>query len=204
MHATCAIMAIYTWLLETEDKWNKNNLSCRAVGLGLCSVAARIGGILSPIILLLGDYFEILPFLLFGSSAVLAGLLALLLPETQGQKTTTDAERRSRVRKVSAKLIFKSWLGCEQINYLVFKRNWNVSRMISTFQALWLESESYRLRCKILQHKIDNLSFVHFRCQCMRSGSDDQSIVDLEEIDTKDGDLAMTNPAFDATEEKSE
>ncbi|XP_071801412.1 organic cation transporter protein-like [Asterias amurensis] len=58
----------------------------RAVGLGVCSVAARIGGILSPVILLLGDVFESLPLVLFGSSAVLAGLLVFLLPETRGQQ----------------------------------------------------------------------------------------------------------------------
>ena len=49
-------------------------------------MAARIGGILSPVILLLGDVFESLPLVLFGSSAVLAGLLVFLLPETRGQQ----------------------------------------------------------------------------------------------------------------------
>ena len=46
-------------------------------------MCARIGGILSPYIMLLGDYVSLsLPFIIFGILSILAGLLALLLPET--------------------------------------------------------------------------------------------------------------------------
>ncbi|XP_071801497.1 organic cation transporter protein-like [Asterias amurensis] len=128
--ATFSIIYLYTTELFPTP--------VRAVGLGLCSVAARVGGILSPIILLLGDVFEALPLILFGSSAVVAGMLALFLPETMGQKLPQTLK----------------------------------------------EGEDFG------------------KCKCMGGGTD-ESIVDLEEIDAspKDG-LALTNPAFEVTDEK--
>ncbi|XP_022088432.1 organic cation transporter protein-like [Acanthaster planci] len=54
----------------------------RSVGLGASSMAARISGILCPIILILGKYWEPLPLCVFGGGSVLAGLLSLILPET--------------------------------------------------------------------------------------------------------------------------
>ncbi|XP_038078074.1 solute carrier family 22 member 13-like [Patiria miniata] len=71
----------------------------RSIGLGMSSLAARIGGILSPIILLLGDYLESLPLIVFGSSAVLAGLLVLLLPETKGRKLPQTLEEGEEIGK---------------------------------------------------------------------------------------------------------
>ena len=71
----------------------------RAVGIGVSSVASRVGGILSPIILLLGDSIASLPLILFGSSAVLAGLLALFLPETKGQKLPQTLEEGEEMGK---------------------------------------------------------------------------------------------------------
>ncbi|XP_022084723.1 solute carrier family 22 member 13-like isoform X2 [Acanthaster planci] len=57
----------------------------RSIGLGMGGVAAQLGGILSPIILLLGKYVESLPQTLFGSSAALGAILLLLMPETKGR-----------------------------------------------------------------------------------------------------------------------
>ncbi|XP_072182317.1 organic cation transporter protein-like [Diadema setosum] len=58
----------------------------RSVGIGLCSMSARVAGILSPLILLLNQAWEPLPVLIFGVSSIAAGLLALFLPETKGAK----------------------------------------------------------------------------------------------------------------------
>ncbi|XP_070567616.1 organic cation transporter protein-like [Ptychodera flava] len=58
----------------------------RNVGMGGSSMSARIGGIISPYIMLLGDYvWEPLPFVIFGFLSILAGLLALFLPETRNK-----------------------------------------------------------------------------------------------------------------------
>ena len=50
----------------------------------MCSMSARISGIVAPFILILGDYWAPFPFVIFGVNSLLAGLLALLLPETHG------------------------------------------------------------------------------------------------------------------------
>ncbi|XP_047373579.1 solute carrier family 22 member 12 isoform X4 [Sciurus carolinensis] len=52
-----------------------------AVGLG--QVAARVGAILGPLVLLLSVYGPSLPLLVHGTVPLLSGLAALLLPETQ-------------------------------------------------------------------------------------------------------------------------
>ncbi|XP_077977749.1 organic cation transporter protein-like [Glandiceps talaboti] len=68
---------IYFWATELFPTPVRN------AGLGVSSMCARIGGILSPYIMLLGDYVSLsLPFIIFGILSILAALLALLLPET--------------------------------------------------------------------------------------------------------------------------
>ncbi|XP_072018557.1 organic cation transporter protein-like [Amphiura filiformis] len=57
----------------------------RSAGVGISSMASRAGGILAPLILILDEYWAPLPIIIFGSSAIIAGLLVLLLPETKGK-----------------------------------------------------------------------------------------------------------------------
>ena len=64
----------------------------RGVGMGFAVVVSRIGTMLAPYILLLGSYSPCI----FGLSALLSGLCALLLPETLGRQmpeTLQDGER---------------------------------------------------------------------------------------------------------------
>ncbi|XP_022107237.1 organic cation transporter protein-like [Acanthaster planci] len=68
----------------------------RTAGVGICSVSSRIGGIISPLILLLGSGPS---SAVFGSSAVLAGLLVFLLPETKGQKLPQTLEEGEEIGK---------------------------------------------------------------------------------------------------------
>ncbi|KAM3820902.1 solute carrier family 22 member 13-like [Vipera latastei] len=58
----------------------------RQTGLGVCQMTARIAGIISPLVGLLGKYHASLPVVIFGSTAVLGGLFSLLLPETLGKE----------------------------------------------------------------------------------------------------------------------
>lgn len=53
--------------------------------MGVSSMSARIGGMLAPQILDLQVFWNPLPLLVFGVLAVVAGLLALMLPETNGR-----------------------------------------------------------------------------------------------------------------------
>lgn len=54
----------------------------RNVGMGVCSMASRIGGICSPFVVFLGIYTRPLPMMIFGMCSFSAGLLSLILPET--------------------------------------------------------------------------------------------------------------------------
>ncbi|XP_077988630.1 organic cation transporter protein-like [Glandiceps talaboti] len=58
----------------------------RTIGIGLCSTFARFGGILAPQMLLIGSIWEPLPIIIFGVCSILAGSLALWLPETRNRK----------------------------------------------------------------------------------------------------------------------
>ncbi|XP_020494012.1 solute carrier family 22 member 4 [Labrus bergylta] len=54
----------------------------RNTAMGCCSMSARIGTIISPFIIYLGQYNKSLPYILMGSFAVIGAFLCLLLPET--------------------------------------------------------------------------------------------------------------------------
>uniref|UniRef100_G1MXI9 Major facilitator superfamily (MFS) profile domain-containing protein n=1 Tax=Meleagris gallopavo TaxID=9103 RepID=G1MXI9_MELGA len=56
----------------------------RQSGVGLCSMAARVAGIIAPLIRLLEQYHRAIPMAVYGSATVLGGLLCFLLPETRG------------------------------------------------------------------------------------------------------------------------
>ena len=51
--------------------------------MGLCSVAARVGGIAAPAVLL-GAQAGVPPLLLMGGPCLAAGVATLFLPETRG------------------------------------------------------------------------------------------------------------------------
>lgn len=46
---------------------------------------ARMGGVLAPLINLLGRHTPVVPMVIFGSTPLLAAVLALALPETANQ-----------------------------------------------------------------------------------------------------------------------
>ena len=49
-------------------------------------VIGRVGGIMAPFIVLLGDYHPNLQFTVFGILSLSSGLINLRLPETKGKK----------------------------------------------------------------------------------------------------------------------
>ncbi|XP_047493480.1 organic cation transporter protein-like isoform X1 [Penaeus chinensis] len=68
----------------------------RSVGIGACSMCARIGGIIAPFVASLAHTYKPLPLLVFGSLSIVAGLLVVLLPETVGcelPQTIPESER---------------------------------------------------------------------------------------------------------------
>ncbi|XP_075068277.1 solute carrier family 22 member 13-like [Mixophyes fleayi] len=55
----------------------------RQNGVGLCSMTARVAGIIAPLISLLDKYHPAIPMSIYGSGPVIGGLLCFLLPETR-------------------------------------------------------------------------------------------------------------------------
>ncbi|XP_014677146.1 PREDICTED: organic cation transporter protein-like, partial [Priapulus caudatus] len=71
----------------------------RNAGVGSNSVFARVGAILAPYISMLGTYSPTLPLVIFGIPAVIAGVLAMFLPETMDKvlpETLNDGEQFGR------------------------------------------------------------------------------------------------------------
>ncbi|XP_045392517.1 solute carrier family 22 member 13 isoform X4 [Lemur catta] len=64
----------------------------RQTGMGLVSLFSRIGGILTPFVILLEEFYAALPMLIYGIVPIVAGLLCILLPETQGQALKDSIE----------------------------------------------------------------------------------------------------------------
>ncbi|XP_063954422.1 organic cation transporter protein-like [Lytechinus pictus] len=64
----------------------------RSVGVGICSMSARIAGILAPYVLLLDEVWEPLPVIIFGVLSIIAGVLILFVPETLGARLPQTIE----------------------------------------------------------------------------------------------------------------
>uniref|UniRef100_A0A663M6S0 Major facilitator superfamily (MFS) profile domain-containing protein n=1 Tax=Athene cunicularia TaxID=194338 RepID=A0A663M6S0_ATHCN len=76
----------------------------RQTGVGLCSMSARVAGIMAPLIRLLGQYHQAIPMAIFGSVPVVGGLLCFLLPETRGTDLVDNMgvlSRRSKPQRLT-------------------------------------------------------------------------------------------------------
>lgn len=69
--------------------------------MGIVSVAARIGGMLAPFILMLGDVATNLQFTALGLLTFSSGLLNLKIPETLGQPMPETVADILALRKAS-------------------------------------------------------------------------------------------------------
>lgn len=69
----------------------------RPSAMGLVTVGARMGGILAPFIVMLGDQQENLQFTVFGMLSLAAGLANLKLPETLGRPLPDSLADMSRL-----------------------------------------------------------------------------------------------------------
>lgn len=76
---SCSFMCIFVYGSEIFPTTMRN--AC----IGLCSVIARIGGIVAPYVKLLETINPLLPMVFFGTVSILAGLFTLFLPETKNR-----------------------------------------------------------------------------------------------------------------------
>lgn len=75
----------------------------RAQGLGLASLAARVGGMISPYATMFGSRFPWGPPVVFGAFAVLGTILLIWIPETTGKdlpNTVEDVKRLYTVKQI--------------------------------------------------------------------------------------------------------
>ncbi|GFN79336.1 solute carrier family 22 member 13 [Plakobranchus ocellatus] len=99
--ASAAFAVIYIYSAELFPTVMRNS------GMGMCSLSARIGGILAPYIADLGEVISgrwgvAVPLLIFGGLSVAAGLLILFLPETSNRvlpDTVEDAKNFGKTKK---------------------------------------------------------------------------------------------------------
>ncbi|XP_033747268.1 solute carrier family 22 member 3-like [Pecten maximus] len=71
----------------------------RSIGMGCCFFLTRVGGLLAPQILLLGDYtHKSVPIIAFGVLAVIGGFASLILPETLGRKLPDTIEEAENMK----------------------------------------------------------------------------------------------------------
>ncbi|KAK4305397.1 hypothetical protein Pmani_022711 [Petrolisthes manimaculis] len=80
----------------------------RNSGMGLVSVAARVGGMLAPFILMLGDVIPNLQFSALGLLTLMAAFLNMKLPETQGHPMPDTVADILALRTSSPKMKDKS------------------------------------------------------------------------------------------------
>ncbi|XP_029444244.1 solute carrier family 22 member 13-like isoform X1 [Rhinatrema bivittatum] len=71
----------------------------RQNGVGLSSVSARLGGIIAPLIGLLGSYHYAIPMAIFGSTPVIAAALCFLLPETHNRELQDCTEEAAVIQR---------------------------------------------------------------------------------------------------------
>uniref|UniRef100_UPI00358E88F6 solute carrier family 22 member 6-B-like isoform X1 n=1 Tax=Myxine glutinosa TaxID=7769 RepID=UPI00358E88F6 len=64
----------------------------RQNGLGTTATMARVGGMLAPLISIFQEEYPFLPQIVYGVASLLAGLLALLLPETRNRPLLDTVE----------------------------------------------------------------------------------------------------------------
>ncbi|XP_077160357.1 solute carrier family 22 member 13-like [Paroedura picta] len=62
----------------------------RQTSLGLCSTSSRVGGILAPLVSLLGKIHPAIPMVLLGAMALTGGILCFFLPETRNRDLQDD------------------------------------------------------------------------------------------------------------------
>ncbi|CAL4133749.1 unnamed protein product, partial [Meganyctiphanes norvegica] len=101
MSAAFAIIYVYSAEIFPTDY--------RSVGIGACSMFARVGGMLAGPIASLSEFYQSLPLLIFGLLSIISGLLVVFLPETVGCELPLNLEESEEFGKDQGVLYFTCW-----------------------------------------------------------------------------------------------
>ncbi|XP_061442113.1 solute carrier family 22 member 13-like [Rhineura floridana] len=100
----------------------------RQTGVGVCQMAARLAGIISPLIGLLDKYHPSIPVVIFGSTAVVGGILSSFLPETCGKELSDHLDDNAGNQRPS-----KTIRGSLESGYLKSNEDITEQRMTTRF-----------------------------------------------------------------------
>ncbi|XP_071468210.1 organic cation/carnitine transporter 2 isoform X6 [Marmota flaviventris] len=91
---TSAFSMVYVYTAELYPTVVRN------MGVGVSSTASRLGSILSPYFVYLGDYDRFLPYILMGSLTILTAILTLFFPESFGSPLPDTIDQMLRVKGI--------------------------------------------------------------------------------------------------------
>ncbi|XP_070574785.1 organic cation transporter protein-like [Ptychodera flava] len=95
---TAAYGIIYVWAPELYPTLLRN------FGFSVCEFSASLAGIVAPLTVIAAHNNIVIPFTIFGSLSLLAGLLTLLLPETKDKalpRTIKEAENLAKAPRIT-------------------------------------------------------------------------------------------------------
>jgi hypothetical protein len=69
----------------------------RSSTLGLFSTMSRVGALASPFAPMLAEIYQPLPYIFFGSTALLGALIYIFLPETLNRKLPNTVEEATKI-----------------------------------------------------------------------------------------------------------
>ena len=93
MGASAVFSVIFIYTSELFPTCVRNS------AMGLCSTVARIGAMLAPSIAGLDSVMTMLPFLVMGGAAIMAGCVSFALPETRGTKLPENLEEAEAISR---------------------------------------------------------------------------------------------------------
>uniref|UniRef100_G3R4H4 Solute carrier family 22 member 4 n=1 Tax=Gorilla gorilla gorilla TaxID=9595 RepID=G3R4H4_GORGO len=89
---TSAFSMLYVFTAELYPTLVRN------MAVGVTSTASRVGSIIAPYFVYLGDYNRMLPYIVMGSLTVLIGILTLFFPESLGMTLPETLEQMQKVK----------------------------------------------------------------------------------------------------------
>ncbi|XP_032885152.1 solute carrier family 22 member 5-like [Amblyraja radiata] len=92
LSTTCGFDMVYVYTAELYPT------AVRNMGVGVSSMASRLGSIISPYIFYLGVHQEFLPFTLIGILSALSGTLVLFLPETFNAPLPDTVDQMQKIK----------------------------------------------------------------------------------------------------------